>query len=139
MITVGNIQNGIVIDHIKAGTAMRLYRILELDKLGCPVAVITNVVSTKYGRKDIIKIEGQPVPELNVLAALDANITLAHICNGTVAEKLVPQPPQRLINVVRCKNPACITSCEEGIEHIFERTERGTYRCLYCALGLQVE
>lgn len=132
MITVDSIENGVVIDHIQAGTAMHLYRILELGKLGCPVAIFTNVRSKKYGSKDIIKIEGNPTPELGILAALDAQITLLRICDGVAVEKLQPHPPQRLVNVVLCQNPRCITACEMGVDHIFERTERGTYRCIYC-------
>lgn len=140
MLTIDRIQNGIIIDHIRTGMGIKLYRLLELEQQGVPVALITGVHSKKYGTKDIIKIEGLPaLPELGILAALDPHITVLRIENGEISERLNPQPPQRLTNIAKCGNARCITSCEEGIDHIFERSDHGQYRCIYCTRVLTLD
>ena len=131
---IDSIQNGIVIDHISAGKAMELYRILGLDKLDCTVAILKNVTSGKLGRKDIIKID--QVLDLNwdVLGYLAPHCTVNIIRDGANVEKRHLQLPEQLVGVINCKNPRCITTIEQGLVHIFKLTDRekGVYRCIYC-------
>ena len=133
MLNIDSIENGIVIDHITAWRAMRIYELLELDKLDTCVAIIKNAKSEKYGKKDIIKIEGVMNIDLDVLGFIDDNATVCTIVNGRLASKKKPPLPQRLVNVVSCKNPRCITSVE-NVYQIFvlcdEQAHR--YRCQYC-------
>ena len=131
---IDSIQNGIVIDHITAGKAMELYNILGLDKLDCTVAILKNVTSGKLGRKDIIKIDSPMEVDLDVLGYIDPNITVNIIRNGVRVEKKHLELPKKLVNVIHCKNPRCITSVEQEIPHIFKLTnrEKGEYRCIYC-------
>ena len=130
MLNVESIQNGVVIDHIPAGKGMDIYRLLELESKTQSVALLQSVKSQKYGCKDLIKIEGETLPErLDILGYLDSQITLIVIRDGKVAKKY---PPQRLVNVIKCKNPRCITSIETNCDHIFELSPSGRYRCLYC-------
>ncbi len=133
MLNIDSIENGIVIDHITAGRAMRIYELLELDKLDTCVAIIKNAKSEKYGRKDIIKIEGVMNIDLDVLGFMDDNATVCTIVNGKLQSKKKPPLPQKLVNVVSCKNPRCITSVEH-VDQIFtlcdEQSHR--YRCIYC-------
>ena len=134
MLNIDSIQNGIVIDHIQAGKGMRIYELLELDKLDCCVALIKNARSSKLGRKDIIKIEGDLAINFDVLGFIDNNITVCTIKNGELVRKENIVLPRRIKNVVKCKNPRCITSTEENLDQIFvlcdEKAHR--YRCLYC-------
>ena len=134
MLNIDSIQNGIVIDHIQAGKGMRIYELLELDKLDCCVALIKNARSSKLGRKDIIKIEGDLAINFDVLGCIDNNITVCAIKNGELVKKENIVLPRRIKNVVKCKNPRCITSTEENLDQIFvlcdEKAHR--YRCLYC-------
>ena len=133
MLNIDSIENGIVIDHITAGLGMRIYELLELDKLDTCVAIIKNAKSEKYGKKDIIKIEGVMNIDLDVLGFIDDTATVCTIVNGRLASKKKPPLPQRLVNVVSCKNPRCITSVE-NVDQIFvlcdEQAHR--YRCQYC-------
>lgn len=134
MLNIDSIQNGIVIDHIQAGKGMRIYELLELDKLDCCVALIKNARSSKLGRKDIIKIGGDLAINFDVLGFIDNNITVCTIKNGELVKKENIVLPRRIKNVVKCKNPRCITSTEENLDQIFvlcdEKAHR--YRCLYC-------
>lgn len=134
MLNIDSIQNGIVIDHIQAGKGMRIYELLELDKLDCCVAFIKNARSSKLGKKDIIKIEGDLAINFDVLGFIDNNITVCTIKNGELVKKENIVLPRRIKNVVKCKNPRCITSTEENLDQIFvlcdEKAHR--YRCLYC-------
>ena len=134
MLNIDSIQNGIVIDHIQAGKGMRIYELLELDKLDCCVALIKNARSSKLGRKDIIKIEGDLAINFDVLGFIDNNITVCTIKNGELVKKENIVLPRRIKNVGKCKNPRCITSTEENLDQIFvlcdEKAHR--YRCLYC-------
>ena len=132
MLYIDSIQNGLVIDHIKAGTSMRIYHLLRLDRLDCGIAIIKNVRSAKYERTAIIKIEGKHDQNLDILGYLDPNITIVIIKDGKVSEKKSLTLPKTLTNVIRCSNPRCITSAEEGIDHIFVLSEKGRYRCIYC-------
>lgn len=135
MLNIGILKQGIVIDHIKAGGAMNIYTYLNLDHLDCSVAIIKNARSNKMGRKDIIKIEGTLAGiNLDILGALDHRITINIIENGEIIAKKNPNLPNKVDNVLKCKNPRCITSVENTIPHSFKLTdkENGIYRCVYC-------
>ena len=131
---IDSIQNGIVIDHITAGRGMKLYELLELEKLDCSVAIIKNVHSQKQGKKDIIKIDADIPVNLDVIGYVDPGVTVNVIRNGELTEKKRIDMPETLTNVIFCKNPRCITSCEQELKHIFKLTDRKNkvYRCLYC-------
>ena len=131
---IGNIVDGIVIDHIPAGRGMDLYAYLNIDKLDCEVALIKNAESAKCGKKDIIKI-GAPIDiDFTILGFIDPQITVNIIENGKLAKKLHPALPETIMNLIKCKNPRCITSCEQELPHVFRLTDRanGVYRCMYC-------
>ncbi|MBQ3417501.1 MAG: aspartate carbamoyltransferase regulatory subunit [Ruminococcus sp.] len=127
------IRNGIVIDHIKAGMGMRLYDLLHLDKLDVSVAIIKNVSSRKMGKKDIIKIDADIPVDLDIVAYVDPDATINIIKDGNV-EKRTLHLPERLVGAIRCKNPRCITTTEQELEHVFKLTDRQNkvYRCIYC-------
>ena len=131
---VDSIQNGIVIDHISAGNSMKLYELLDLDRLDCCVALIKNVTSRKMGKKDIIKIDADIPVNLDAIGYVDPEATVNVIKDGKLVEKKVIGTPQTLTNVLRCKNPRCITSCEQELDHIFRLSDEGAkiYRCIYC-------
>ena len=131
---IDSIQSGIVLDHIKAGKSMQIYQDLELDKLDCSVAIIKNVKSNKLGRKDIIKIDQDYSINLDVLGYIDPDITVSIIKDGKTVEKKKVELPEKLVNIIFCKNPRCITTTEQGIDHIFKlvNREKRTYRCIYC-------
>ncbi|MBQ6206015.1 MAG: aspartate carbamoyltransferase regulatory subunit [Oscillospiraceae bacterium] len=131
---IDNVQNGVVLDHIQAGKSMAIYRYLHLDALDCPVAMIQNARSAHMGKKDIIKIDTPMEIDLDVLGYLDANITVNVIRDGKLAEKKRVELPQKLVNVIRCRNPRCITTAEEQLDAIFLLSDpaRHTYRCAYC-------
>ena len=128
------ITNGIVIDHITAGKSMELYEILGLGKLDCSVALLRNVQSGKLGKKDIIKIDTVLDLEWDVIGYVDPGITVNIIKGGQLIEKRQLKLPEKLTNVIRCKNPRCITSVEQELPQIFTLTDRDskTYRCIYC-------
>ena len=135
MLNVGSLNDGVVLDHIAAGKSMEIYKYLGLDKLDCQVAIIKNAKSQKMGRKDIIKIES-PLDVINrdILGYIDHNITVNIIHNGEISEKKILTLPKTIKNVLKCKNPRCITSIEQGLEQIFLLTdeEKQIYRCRYC-------
>ena len=128
------IKNGIVIDHITAGLGMKLYDLLGLESLDCSVAIIKNVNSPKLGRKDIIKIDADIPINLDVIGYVDPGATVNRIRDGVTIEKKKLELPEKLVNVLFCKNPRCITSTEQELKHIFKLTDRKNriYRCLYC-------
>ena len=134
MMNINPIKNGIVIDHITAGKAMRIYKLLDLDKLDCSVAIIKNVESGRMGKKDIVKIDSDYEIDIDVLGYIDAGVTVNVIKNGEIIEKKAVELPKKLTNVIFCKNPRCITTCEQELPHIFNLTdkENKVYRCLYC-------
>ena len=114
MLNVGKIENGIVLDHIQAGKSMLIYHYLELNKLDCTVAIIKNARSNAMGKKDILKIETDAdTINLDVIAFIDPGVT---------------------VNIIKCHNPRCITSIEQGIQHMFYLADsrHKTYRCRYC-------
>ena len=132
---IDSIQNGIVLDHITAGNAMKIYYDLGLDKLDCSVALIQRVKSQKMGTKDIIKIDKDEYDlDLDVIGYIDPTVTVSIIKNGETIEKKRVDLPEKLINIKKCKNPRCITAIKPGIDHIFKLTdpEKRIYRCIYC-------
>ena len=131
---IDSIKRGIVLDHIRAGRSMEIYKYLHLDELECSVAIIKNVKSNAMGRKDIIKIDEDITIDLDVLGYIDPGITVNIIEDGRIVEKKHLELPQRLVNVIRCKNPRCITSAEPSLDHIFKLADekRRVYRCIYC-------
>lgn len=134
MLNIDSVEKGLVIDHIQAGKAMEIYKYLNLDKMDCSVAVIKNAKSKRLGKKDIIKVENNINMDLTVLGFIDPNITINVIDNGVIINKINLELPSEIENVVKCKNPRCITSIEQEIKHKFKLTdkENKTYRCIYC-------
>ena len=135
MLNVGSLNNGFVLDHIEAGKAMEIYHYLGLDKLDCCVAIIKNAKSNKMCKKDIIKIDGGlDVVDLDILGFIDHNITVNIIKDGVIAEKKSLSLPKTITNVIKCKNPRCISSIEQELKQIFVLTdeEKQVYRCKYC-------
>lgn len=129
---IDEIENGYVLDHISAGNGMRVYEALGLDKLSCQVAIIQNAKSKKLGVKDIIKVNELIDLNLDVLGFIDSNITVNVIKNG-IAEKVTLTVPQKIVNIVKCTNPRCISNVEDNIDYEFVLTDdKGTYRCIYC-------
>ena len=135
MLNVGRLNEGVVLDHIKAGKCMTIYKDLKLDKLDCCVALIKNARSKKMGRKDIIKVEC-PIEnlDLDILGFIDHNITVNIIKDEKIVEKRILKLPKQITNVIKCKNPRCITSIEQGLDHVFilADPEKEVYRCKYC-------
>lgn len=129
---IDEIENGYVLDHISAGNGMRVYEALGLDKLSCQVAIIQNAKSEKLGVKDIIKVNELIDLNLDVLGFIDSNITVNVIKNG-IAEKVTLTVPEKIVNIVKCTNPRCISNVEDNIDYEFVLTDdKGTYRCIYC-------
>lgn len=131
---VDGVRNGIVLDHIAAGKSMEIYRLLNLDRLSCSVAVLQNVPSKKYGTKDIIKIDEIIDVNLDIIGYIDPNITVNIVRNNELVSKKHLSLPEKLDNVIFCKNPRCITSTEQEIVHSFRLAdaEKRIYRCVYC-------
>lgn len=131
---IGSIINGIVIDHIPAGRGMELYHYLKLDDLESEVALIKNAASGKYGRKDILKVNEVIDLDYDVLGCIAPQITVDVIRNGERLEKIHPELPETVTDIIRCKNPRCITSTEQELKHVFRLADRehGVYRCIYC-------
>ena len=134
-LNVGRISEGFVLDHIQAGRSMDIYKYLHLDQLDCCVAIIKNAKSSKMGKKDIMKIEC-PIDfmDLDILGFIDHNITINIIKDEQIIEKKALHLPKKIKNVIRCKNPRCITSIEQGLPHIFVLADekKEVYRCKYC-------
>ena len=135
MLNVGKIENGIVLDHIQAGKSMLIYHYLELNKLDCTVAIIKNARSNAMGKKDILKIETDAHSfNLDVIAFIDPGVTVNIIKGGELVEKKSISLPNEVKNVIKCTNPRCITSIEQGVQHMFYLADsrRMIYRCRYC-------
>lgn len=135
MLNVGQLNEGFVLDHIQAGKSMEIYKYLGLDKLDCCVAIIKNARSKKMGKKDIIKIEGGlDIVDLDILGFIDYNITVNVIKDGQIVDKKILKLPKKVTNVIKCKNPRCITTIEQELPHIFLLTDedKQVYRCQYC-------
>ena len=131
---IDSIKNGFVIDHITAGNGMRLYQLLNLNDLDCSIAIIKNAPSKKMGKKDIIKIDDNIDINLDVIGYVDPNATVNVIKDGKLIEKKAIGLPETLTNVIKCKNPRCISSTEQELPQVFKLTDRAnvTYRCIYC-------
>lgn len=131
---IDSIQNGIVIDHITAGKGMEIYNLLELHKLDCSVALLMNAYSGKMGKKDIIKVNADIDIDMNALGYVDPGATVVIIRDNKVVEKHAVSLPKKLVNVLKCKNPRCITTTEQELPHVFLLTEpeNHVYRCMYC-------
>ena len=135
MLTISGIQEGFVLDHIQAGMSLQLYHDLKLDELDCTVAIIKNVKSNKMGRKDILKVECSiEALDLDILGFIDHNITVNVIKDNSIVEKKELHLPKQIKNVIKCKNPRCITSIEQELDQIFflADPEKEVYRCMYC-------
>lgn len=131
---IGQIKDGIVLDHITAGRCMDIYAALNLDKLNCQVAIIKNADSKKYGKKDIIKIDQAIDIDLDVLGYLDERVTVNVIKDGKLFKREHLEAPEEIKNIIMCQNPRCITTTEQELPHIFKLTDREkrVYRCIYC-------
>ena len=131
---IASISNGIVVDHIPAGLGLRLYELLSLGNLECPIVLIKNAPSKKLGKKDIIKIDASIPIDFQIIGYVAPSATVNIITDGKIVEKKTIDLPETLVNVIRCKNPRCITTTEQEIEHIFKLTDKanGVYRCIYC-------
>ena len=131
---IDSIKNGIVIDHITAGLGMTVYNLLKLDELDCAVAIIKNANSRKMGKKDIIKIDADIELNMDILGYVDPGITIDIIKDSVLVEKKSIGLPEKLTNVIKCKNPRCITTTEQELSHVFVLTDPNArvYRCLYC-------
>ena len=135
MLNVGKIEEGFVLNHIQAGKSMSIYEHLGLDKMDCTVAIIKNARSKIMGKKDILKVECDiDTLDLDVLAFIDHNITINVIKAGEIIEKRSLKLPKEVKNVIKCRNPRCITSIEQELPHIFflADEEKEIYRCKYC-------
>jgi aspartate carbamoyltransferase regulatory subunit len=134
MLTINSIRNGIVIDHIKAGLGIKIFNYLGLDKANYTVALIMNAESDKIGRKDIIKIENEINIDFAMLGLICPNVTINVIQNEVIIEKISLQLPEKVHDIIKCKNPRCITSIEQNISHSFYLVDRekGEYRCKFC-------
>ena len=131
---IDSILNGYVIDHIRAGKSMEIYHYLGLDDLDCSVAIIKNAKSQNMGKKDIIKIDQEIPLDVNLMAYTDPGVTVNVIRDGKLVEKKKPEMPERIVNVMKCKNPRCITQVEQELDHVFVLTDKKeqVYRCFYC-------
>ena len=131
---IDSIVNGIVIDHITAGQGMKIYKLLHLDRLDCSVAIIKNVHSQKMGRKDIIKVDADIDLDIDAIGYVDPNATVNIIKDGKLVETKDIGLPEKLVDIIRCKNPRCISTTEQELTQVFILTDRekGTYRCRYC-------
>ena len=121
---IDSLNNGIVIDHIQAGKSMEIYKYLGLENLDCSVAIIKNVKSKKSGKKDIIKIDNDIDIDMDILGYIDTNITVNIIKDGKIIKKTHMELPEKLVNIIKCKNPRCITSVEQEIDQVFNLTDK---------------
>lgn len=131
---IDSIKDGIVIDHIQSGRGMEIYRLLELEKLDCQIAIIKNALSGKMGRKDIIKIDSAIELDLDLLGYVAPGVTIDVIRGGKLVEKKTPELPEEIAGVIKCKNPRCISTTEQELPQVFRLVDREKriYRCLYC-------
>lgn len=131
---IDGVNTGVVLDHIQAGKGWEIYNLLGLDKVDCTVAIIQRVDSTKYGKKDIIKVDGDVNLDLDILGYFDTKMTVNIVKDQELVEKVKLKLPDTLTGVIECKNPRCITSTEQEIVHKFRLSDpkTATYRCIYC-------
>ncbi len=136
---IDSIKNGIVIDHIRAKKGMEIYDALNLEKLDCSVAIITNARSKKMGKKDIIKIDKDMEVNIDMIGFIEPNATINIVKGGKLINKYSVELPEKIVNIAKCQNPRCITSIEKDLDHIFILTdkEKQVYRCKYCEMSLK--
>ena len=136
---IDSIQNGIVIDHIRAQRGMKIYEALKLKELNCSVAIITNAKSKKMGKKDIIKIDKDLKVNIDMIGFIEPNVTINIVKNGELVKKYTVNLPEKIVNIANCQNPRCITSIEKDLDQIFILTdkENQVYRCKYCEMSLK--
>lgn len=134
MVTINSIKKGIVLDHIKAGLGVKIFNYLGLDKADFTVALIMNAPSVKLGKKDIVKIENVIDLDFTMLGLIDPNITIDIIDEELIKEKIKLKLPERVENLIKCKNPRCVTSIEKYVPHVFSLVDesKGEYKCQYC-------
>ena len=134
MLQITSIKNGFMLDHIKAGMGVKIFRYLHLDELGHQVALIINADSKKMGKKDILKVDRIIDINLDAIGYIDPGITVNIIENGKLAKRTHIDPPDEITNVIKCKNPRCITTTEQELPHVFRLTDKENriYRCIYC-------
>ena len=134
MLEITSIKDGLVIDHIKAGMGIKIFNYLKLDKVNSQVALIMNVKSEKMGKKDIIKIENSSEVDYTVLSLLSPQLTINEVKEGEIRRKLKPELPEKVVEVLICNNPRCITTAESYVPHTFSliNEDKGTYKCDYC-------
>ena len=134
MLEITSIKNGLVIDHIKAGMGIKIFNYLNLDRVNSQVALIMNVESDKVGKKDIIKIENSSEINYTILGLLSPNLTINEVRDGQISRKIKPELPKKVVDVLICSNPRCITEVEQYVPHTFNLIDenKGTYKCDYC-------
>mgnify|MGYP003255485743 FL=1 len=134
MLEITTIKDGLVIDHIKSGIGIKIFNYLNLDKLNSQVALIMNVKSEKMGKKDIIKIENSLGFDYTIITLLSPHLTINEVKNGAIYKKIKPELPQKVVDILRCNNPRCITTVESYVPHTFKliNEDKGTYKCDYC-------
>ena len=134
MLEITTIKDGLVIDHIKSGSGIKIFNYLNLDKLNSQVALIMNVKSEKMGKKDIIKIENSLGFDYTIITLLSPHLTINEVKNGAIYKKIKPELPQKVVDILRCNNPRCITTVESYVPHTFKliNEDKGTYKCDYC-------
>jgi aspartate carbamoyltransferase regulatory subunit len=137
---VNSIENGIVIDHLSPGSGLKVLQYLEGDKRGGTVVLLMNAQSDKHERKDIIKIENLTDVDLSALGLLDSGATVNIIRDGQITEKIKLSLPEKVVGVITCKNPRCVTSVERGLPQVFHLVDGKVkeYRCEYCDEAVQV-
>ena len=134
MLEITSIKNGLVIDHIKAGMGIEIFNYLNLDKVNSQVALIMNAESDKVGKKDMIKIEDSSEINYTILGLLSPNLTINEVRGGQISRKIKPELPKKVVDVLICSNPRCITEVEQYVPHTFNLIDenKGTYKCDYC-------
>ena len=134
MLEITTIKDGLVIDHIKSGIGIKIFNYLNLDKLNSQVALIMNVKSEKMGKKDIIQIENSLGFDYTIITLLSPHLTINEVKNGAIYKKIKPELPQKVVDILRCNNPRCITTVESYVPHTFKliNEDKGTYKCDYC-------
>ncbi len=134
MLEITTIKDGLVIDHIKAGVGIKIFNYLNLDKVNSQVALIMNVRSEKMGKKDIIKIENSSDIDYTIITLLSPHLTINEVKNGVICKKVKPELPEKVINILKCDNPRCITTVENYVPHTFKliNEDKGSYKCDYC-------
>ena len=132
---ISKIENGTVIDHVTGGQALNVLAILGIDGTsGEQVSVGMNVPSERLRRKDVVKVEGRELSqhELDVLSLIAPEATINIVRDYDVVEKSRVDPPDRVVGVLSCPNPDCITNAGEPVDTRFNVLDGGNVRCEYC-------